>query len=98
MFHPAMKAVVVHHNKNIFSILLLQFIKKSQVKMFEITNSPAQNRPFYYTNTNKIPSELLHKNMISSHMKKTLSSHAKISLLLWLHMKIALFDAFREVI
>ena len=41
-------------------------------------------------NTNEIPSELSHENVTSSHVK--------ISLLLWLHMEIAPFDAFREVI
>ena len=45
---------------------------------------------FYYINTNEIPSELLPENMISSHVKR--------SLLLWLHMKIAPFDVFREII
>ena len=41
-------------------------------------------------NTNEIPSELSRENMISSHVKR--------SLLLWLHMKIVLFGAFREMI
>ena len=45
---------------------------------------------FCYINTNEIPSELSRENVISSHVKR--------SLLLWLHMKIAPFDAFREVI
>ena len=38
----------------------------------------------------QMPSELSRENMISSHVKR--------SLLLWLHMKIAPFDAFRETI
>ena len=41
------------------------------------------NNYFYYINTNEIPGELLHENLISSHVK----SHVKISLLLWLHNK-----------
>ena len=46
----------------------------------------------YYINTNEIPvpSELLHENMISSHVERPL--------FLWLHMKITPFDAFREMI
>ena len=44
----------------------------------------------YYLNTNEIPSELSHENMISSHVK--------ISLLLWLHIKITPFGAFCEMI
>ena len=43
---------------------------------------------FYYINTNKIPSE--RENVLSSHVKR--------SLLLWLHIKIAPFDAFCEMI
>ena len=37
------------------------------------------NRPFYKINTNEIPVELSRENMISSHVK--------ISPLLWLHKK-----------
>ena len=39
----------------------------------------------YYKNTNEIPGELSHENLISSRVKITLSSHVKISPLLWLH-------------
>ena len=46
----------------------------------------------YYIYTNEIPSELSRKNMISSHVKITLFSHVKSSLLLCLHRKIAPFD------
>ena len=46
--------------------------------------------PYYYINTNEIPRELSCANMISSQVKR--------SLLLWLHMKITPFDAFREMI
>ena len=43
---------------------------------------------FYYINTNEIPSELLCKNLISSQCENNmLSSHMKISPLLWLHNK-----------
>ena len=43
---------------------------------------------FYYINTNEIPGELLHKNLISSHVKITCYLHnVKISPLLWLHNK-----------
>ena len=46
------------------------------------------DNPFYYINTNEIPGELSHENLISSHVKITLlSSHVKISPLLWLHNK-----------
>ena len=44
----------------------------------------------YYINTNEIPSEPSRENMISSHVQR--------SLLLWLHIKIAPFDAFCEMI
>ena len=37
------------------------------------------NMHYYYINTNEIPAELSRENMISSHVK--------ISLLLWLHNK-----------
>ena len=47
------------------------------------------NISLYYMNTNEIPSELLHENI---------SSHVKRSLLLWLYMKIAPFNGFREMI
>ena len=42
---------------------------------------------FYSINTNEIPDELSHENLISFHVKITwlLSSHVKISPLLWLH-------------
>ena len=49
-------------------------------------------------NTNEIPSELSHENMISPRDDNMLFSHMKRSLLLWLHMKIVPFDAFREMI
>ena len=39
----------------------------------------AQRYEFYYINTNEIPGELSHVNLISSHVK--------ISPLLWLHNK-----------
>ena len=44
---------------------------------------------YYYRNINEIPSELLRKNLVSSHVKITRyrSSHVKISPLLWLHNK-----------
>ena len=43
----------------------------------------------YYKNTNEIPGELSHENLISSHVKNNmLSSHEKISPLLWLHDKL----------
>ena len=43
---------------------------------------------FYYTNTNEIPGELSHKNLISSHVKITCYLHnVKISPLLWIHNK-----------
>ena len=42
----------------------------------------------YYINTNEIPGELSHKNLISSHVKITCNLHnVKISPLLWLHNK-----------
>ena len=44
----------------------------------------------YYISTNEIPSDLLRENMISSHVKS--------SLLPWLHVKIASFSAFHEMI
>ena len=43
---------------------------------------------FYYINTNEIPGELSHKNLISSHVKITCYLHnVKISPLRWLHNK-----------
>ena len=47
---------------------------------------------FYYINTNEIPSQLSRENLISSHVKITLSSHVKTSSLLWLHNKPYLSD------
>ena len=46
--------------------------------------SMANNTLFYYINTNEIPSKLSHENLISSHVK--------ISPLLWLHNKSLLSD------
>ena len=47
------------------------------------------NKTYYYIlNTNEIPGELLCENLVSSHVKNNmLSSHVKISPLLWLHNK-----------
>ena len=46
------------------------------------TTGPRSLIQIYYINTNEIPSELLRENLISSHVK--------ISLLLWLHDKLHL--------
>ena len=51
---------------------------------------PCHRIVFFNINTNEIPSELSRENMISSHLKR--------SLLLWLHVKIAPFNAFFEMI
>ena len=48
------------------------------------------HKSIYYIKTNEIPSELSGENMLSSHVKR--------SLFLWLHIKNAPFDAFREMI
>lgn len=54
-------------------------------------------REYNYINTNKIPDELLHKKIISSHVKITLLSlHTKRVLLLWLHIKSCLSWSFAE--
>ena len=45
--------------------------------------------PYCYINTKEIPSELSRENI---------SSHVKRSVLLWLHINIAPFDAFCEMI
>ena len=44
----------------------------------------------YYINTNEIPSEPSHENVIPSRMKR--------SLLVWLHIKITPSDTFHEMI
>ena len=49
-----------------------------------------RNKLFYYINNYEIPSELSRENMLFSDMKR--------SLLLRLHIKIAPFNAFREMI
>ena len=48
----------------------------------------------YYINTNEIPCELLHENMIIifTHENNMLFLHMKRSLLLWLHNKLGLLQ------
>ena len=75
------------HNQELTTPALRPMI--GQKGLVSRENEP-KNIFFYYINTNEIPSELSRENMISSHVKR--------SLLLWLHIKIAPFDAFCEMI
>ena len=47
----------------------------------------SENNPHYYINTNEMPGELSRENLIFTCENNMLSSHVKISPLLWLHNK-----------